>query len=296
VLDGWSASSARFREDANAEEDAILGAYRDRLLVELLQNAADAATGAGIRSRVLVRLTESLLEVANTGAPLTAAGVSAASTLRASAKRDAGSVGHFGVGFTAVLSVTSEPELVSHSGGVRWSRQLTYEAVAAIPALTAELVGRGGQVPVLRLPFPVEQAHVPEGYDTVVRLPLTADSFPIARRLVDALDPTLLLVLPALSEVAVEVPGTADQVFRCEWEGPDAILDGERWNAVEHRGLVPSALLATRGVEERARDTYEVRVLLPEGPWPSGVAQVLRARSRPMSRFRFRYSLWARCR
>ena len=277
VLNGWAASSARFREDANAEEDAVLGAYRDRLLVELLQNAADAATEAGIRSRVLVRLTETLLEVANTGSPLTAAGVSAASTLRASAKRDAGSVGHFGVGFTAVLSVTSAPELVSHSGGVRWSRQLTSDAVAAIPTLAAELSERAGQVPVLRLPFPVEQASVPQGYDTVVRLPLTAESLPIARRLIDALDPTLLLVLPALSEVTVEIAGADARTFSCEWDGPDAILDGERWNAVVHSGLIPDALLATRGVEERARDSYEVRVLLPEGPWPSGVAQVLRA-------------------
>jgi hypothetical protein len=277
VLSGWAASSARFREDANAEEDAVLGAYRDRLLVELLQNAADAATEAGIRSRVLVRLTETLLEVANTGSPLTAAGVSAASTLRASAKRDAGSVGHFGVGFTAVLSVTSAPELVSHSGGVRWSRQLTHDTVAAIPTLAAELSERAGQVPVLRLPFPVEQPSVPPGYDTVVRLPLTAESLPIARRLIDALDPTLLLVLPALSEVTVEIAGADARTFSCEWDGHDAILDGERWNAVTHSGLIPDALLATRGVEERARDSYEVRVLLPEGPWPSGVPQVLRA-------------------
>ena len=78
VLDGWNASPARFREDANAEEDAALGAYRDRLVVELLQNAADAAAEANVRSRVLIRLTDGLLEMANTGAALTAAGVSAA--------------------------------------------------------------------------------------------------------------------------------------------------------------------------------------------------------------------------
>jgi hypothetical protein len=277
VLDGWAASAARFREDANAEEDAVLGAYRDRLLVELLQNAADAASEAGSRSKVLVRLTDTVLEVANTGAPLTAAGVSAASTLRASAKREAGSVGHFGVGFTAVLSVTSEPELVSRSGGVRWSRELTREAVAAIPPLAGELAQRSGHVPVLRLPFPLVDAPIPQGYDTVVRLPLTADSLPIARALVDALDPTLLLVLPALSEVTLEVTGSPHRVFQCEWDGPDAVLDGQRWNAVVHRGPIPPALLATRGVEERTRDSYEVRVLLPEGPWPIGVAQVLRA-------------------
>jgi hypothetical protein len=40
VLAAWTDSPARFREDANAEEDLVLGGYRDRLLVELAQNAA----------------------------------------------------------------------------------------------------------------------------------------------------------------------------------------------------------------------------------------------------------------
>jgi hypothetical protein len=43
VLDAWAASPGRFREDANAEEDYALGGYRDRVVVELAQNAADAA-------------------------------------------------------------------------------------------------------------------------------------------------------------------------------------------------------------------------------------------------------------
>ena len=46
VLDSWTASPARFREDANAEEDHALTGYRDRLVVELAQNAADAASRA----------------------------------------------------------------------------------------------------------------------------------------------------------------------------------------------------------------------------------------------------------
>jgi hypothetical protein len=39
----WTASAARFREDANAEEELARGGYRDRIVVELAQNAADAA-------------------------------------------------------------------------------------------------------------------------------------------------------------------------------------------------------------------------------------------------------------
>ena len=88
VLDAWAASPARFREDANAEEDYALGGYRDRVVVELAQNAADAAARAGVPGRLRLTLRDGTLVAANTGAPLDAAGVEALSTLRASSKRD----------------------------------------------------------------------------------------------------------------------------------------------------------------------------------------------------------------
>src|SRR4051812_40405975 len=122
VLDAWTASPARFREDANAEEDLALGGYRDRLVVELAQNAADAALRAGVPGRLRLTLhpacardeSPAVLAAANTGAPLDAAGVESLSTLRASAKRDEAdlAVGRFGVGFSAVLAVSDEPAVV----------------------------------------------------------------------------------------------------------------------------------------------------------------------------------------
>src|SRR3954471_7190582 len=88
VLAAWTASPARFREDANAEEDFALGGYRDRLVVELAQNAADAALRAGAPGRLRLSLRDGVLLAANTGAPLDEAGIEGLSTLRVSAKRD----------------------------------------------------------------------------------------------------------------------------------------------------------------------------------------------------------------
>ncbi len=56
VLAAWTAAPARFREDANAEEDHALGGYRDRLVVELAQNAADAAARAGVLGQLRLTL------------------------------------------------------------------------------------------------------------------------------------------------------------------------------------------------------------------------------------------------
>src|SRR5580693_9957450 len=134
VLDGWAASPARFREDANAEEDYALGGYRDRVVVELAQNAADAAVRGGVPGRLRLTLRDGVLTAANTGAPLDAAGVEALSTLRASSKRDGGApggadgtVGRFGVGFAAVVAVSDAPRIRSAAGTgpaagtVQWS-------------------------------------------------------------------------------------------------------------------------------------------------------------------------------
>lgn len=287
VLDAWRASPARFREDANAEEDYALGGYRDRLVVELAQNAADAAARAGVPGRLELVLRDGVLAAANTGAPLDADGVASLSSLRASAKRDDRSaVGRFGVGFAAVLAVTDEPCVLSTSGGARWSRADTFALVEDLPALHPELGARGGHVPVLRLPFEAE-GRPPEGYDTAVVLPLRdAAAGDVAARLLAELDPTLLLLLPGLAEVVVEVGG-GRRVLRARPEGRDVVVEDDgvavRWRLHRDRGDLLASLLADRPVEEQRNPTWSVTWAVPidaDGvpqPLPAGVPSVVRA-------------------
>src|SRR5690625_275890 len=157
VTAAWADSPARFREDANAEEELVRGAYRDRVLVELAQNAVDAGGSDG--TRVRLEIWPDRLVVANTGAPLDAAGVESMSTLRASAKRFDEQVGRFGVGFAAVLTLTDTPQVVSADGAVWWSREHAAQVAATIPPLGPELQRRGQAVPVLRLPFAEGDVH-----------------------------------------------------------------------------------------------------------------------------------------
>ena len=261
VLAGWAASSARFREDANAEDDYALGGYHDRLVVELAQNAADAAVRAGLPGSLSLQLRDGVLTAANTGAPLDAAGVEALSTLRASAKRDGdATVGRFGVGFAAVLALSDEPELLSTSGGVRWS--LAESRALAVGVAADEVLRREGAVPVLRLPF-VAHGQPPAGYASAVRLPLRdGAAHDLAVRLLAAVDPTLLLTLPALTRIDVDLDGV--QRTMVAEEGPDGITvvtdDGAtlRWRVVRGSGRLDPALLAGRPVEERARSRWQV--------------------------------------
>ncbi len=299
VLDAWAASPARFREDANAEEDLALGGYRDRLAVELAQNAADAAARAGVPGRLRLTLhpanggAPSVLVASNTGAPLDATGVESLSTLRASAKREAsvaaGAVGRFGVGFAAVLSVSDEPALVGRTGGVRWSlaeaRTLAQEVAAHSPGLGGELRRREGHVPLLRLPLPAE-GTAPDGYDTAVVLPLRdVAAQDLAERLLDGIDAALLLTLPGLAEVVVETPEGVRELRRRQ-DGPYVLIEDSergatRWRVATDGGPLDPALLADRPVEERQRPSWSVTWAVPvdsEGaPARPGTAPVVHA-------------------
>ncbi|MEE2035590.1 sacsin N-terminal ATP-binding-like domain-containing protein, partial [Rhodococcus chondri] len=115
----WRSSPTRLREDAATEAALVRAGYRDRVLTELAQNAADAASRAAVAGTLRVWCEGTELHVANTGEPLDEAGVQALTALRASSK--AGGVGRFGVGFTAVLSVADEGEIRSRTGSVRFS-------------------------------------------------------------------------------------------------------------------------------------------------------------------------------
>ncbi|MEO3874519.1 hypothetical protein ABGB18_37495 [Nonomuraea sp. B12E4] len=258
VLAAWTASPARFREDANAEEDFALGGYRDRLIVELAQNAADAALRAGAPGLLRLTLQGDVLTAANTGAPLDATGVEGLSTLRVSGKRDeAGAAGRFGVGFAAVVSVCDEPAIGSRGGGsARWSRAETTAVVAGIPELAGELADRAGHVPLLRLPFDGPPLDVPEGFDTLVRLPMRdGAALAAVRRMLADTSPALLLGMPALRAIEIELDGVTRTVV------------AEGWHVVSESGEFTAEevgrLFADRPTEERARPFWSVRWAVP---------------------------------
>ena len=198
--------------------------------------------------------------MANTGAPLDAAGVAALASLRASAKRDdAGSVGRFGVGFTAVLALSDAPRLLGVDGGVAFSAERTAQEVAGLPGPAAELARRD-EPPVLRLVWPTDEAPR-AGFDTEVRLPLRPGVDGAA--LLDqarAGAPDLLLVLPDLVEI--EVAGT---VLRRSEPHPGQVIDRRRgaggWPAAS--GTLAAADAAAQATEQRCRRDWTVCWALP---------------------------------
>ena len=156
VLAAWAGSPARFREDANAEEDLVRGGYRDRLLVELAQNAADAAARAGVPGPAAAgagrRTTLLRGQHRRAAGRRRRAGRWRRCAPRPSGTSRAASAGSASASPRSWPSATSRRSL-STSGGVRFSADGDPGARSPrVPALADELARRDGAVPVLRLP------------------------------------------------------------------------------------------------------------------------------------------------
>ena len=167
VLGAWKASPARLREDANVEEDHARGYYRDRVVVELAQNAADAAVRAGVPGRLLLRLArtgrrhDARRRQHRRPARRRRRRVARLDARVGEARRRArGAVGRFGVGFAAVRAVADEVGVLLHDrrrplqpprhGGAARRRRVADGARRCAD----EVRRRDGSLPALRLPLP----------------------------------------------------------------------------------------------------------------------------------------------
>ena len=230
ILGSWLTSPTRLREDTAAETDLVGVGYRDRLLTELVANAADAATAAGIIGSVRVWQDGRWLHIANTGAPLDADGAAALTALRSSSKHGDGLIGRFGVGFTAVAAVSRHVEIRSVTGSFEFSAERT----------RAELVARGAvveQVPTLRLAWPIDTAPI-AGFDTEVVMEID-DSIDITAMFDGFATESVQLLLELESIDTIALP---DNTCRRHREDDIITIGGASWRelvAPRARWLLP---------------------------------------------------------
>lgn len=125
-LTNYQTEPADVREHAGIEEGVLAGGYGYRQVLELVQNGADAILEEheqpGIlpqQPRIAVLLKDSHLYVANTGAPLSVAGVEALLQSHSSPKRG-NQIGRFGLGFKSLLRLGGKLDIFSTTGSMRF--------------------------------------------------------------------------------------------------------------------------------------------------------------------------------
>ena len=88
--------------------------YHGRFIVELLQNASDQATEAGlVDSCVTIMRTAELVAFANEGIEFKEEGLRSITSLGLSTKRPQDAIGNKGIGFKSVFQVSESPEIYS---------------------------------------------------------------------------------------------------------------------------------------------------------------------------------------
>lgn len=155
-LRSYDADPGLLKEHFGIEETVLAGGYGYRQVFELVQNGADAMLEAQLRGeakggegRIQVRLSGSMLYVANTGAPFDEEGLDALLRSHSSPKRG-NQIGRFGLGFKSLLKLNGKIDVFpKSSGAIRFDPERCRE----------ELRQRYGvaHTPGLRLAWPLSQ-------------------------------------------------------------------------------------------------------------------------------------------
>lgn len=252
------------------DERQIADDYAGRELLELVQNAADAAAEQGGKGRVRIEIDGERLIVANTGQPFRPGGVESLMTPHASDKpnRKIKLIGSKGLGFRALLNWSHEPVISSGELEIGFSEEYASSYVEAlaqqIPQI-AKICEDEEELPVPILAFPASGAALDalpnvqqrdllhrarqlreEGFDTVVAAPFDDEgAFDWALKQADEFAPTFLLFVEALEEIDLRVAGRPPVTWRRKSVAPDTyaleVRNGElvsdrRWICIRKTG------------------------------------------------------------
>ncbi|WP_424568760.1 sacsin N-terminal ATP-binding-like domain-containing protein [Streptomyces sp. CH-036] len=278
AINSYRANSNLITEHANQEESIRVGGYSNRTLLELVQNAADAMSGAAEheegagRVEIVLDLDRQTLYCANAGRPFSRSGLTTLAHAHLSGKRG-DEIGRFGLGFKSVLAVTDTPQVFSRSVAFEFNSPKAKAAIAAIGPAPKRL-------PVLRtltrIDAEVEFAKDPvlaelaEWAVTIVRLP-HATRLENLKKEIEEFRSEFLLFVNSVRDIRLRVVG-ADANFvtshvsrdlgggRFRIERPDGGHD--EWY-VDNRMHAPSPEARIEVGEAVSRDRMKVTVAMP---------------------------------
>jgi hypothetical protein len=273
----YGRNSNLISEHANHEESIRVGGYSERTLLELVQNGADAMSGAEReesavgRVEIVLDMANQTLYCANIGRPFSRDGITAITHAHLSGKRG-DEIGRFGLGFKSVLAVSDSPQVFSRSVSFEFNSPQARAAIAGVKS-TAK------RHPILRTPT-VADAMAAFAEDpvltelagwatTVVKLP-RASGLARLRREIELFPSEFLLFVGAIREIKLRVLGTepfeTTHVSRdfgngvLKIERPDS--SGDEW-IVKSRMHSPSAEARKQVGEAVSREKVKVTVAVP---------------------------------
>ena len=204
-------------EDYRKEQEKI-DEYNGRQLLELLQNADDAAISAE-KKYCFISLTDNKLIVANNGEPFTEDGIESLMYSNLSPKmREQNKIGQKGLGFRSVLSWANRVTIKSADFAVEFSKDIAMEFLQEVKEnnpnvdkIINDKISEDEEdtIAILRCPR-VLDVIPPEysDYDTYIVIELKESQIDnVIKQIEEELDMEVLLFLNNLETISVEYPG-----------------------------------------------------------------------------------------
>ncbi|MEU0542747.1 DEAD/DEAH box helicase family protein [Nocardia sp. NPDC005978] len=279
AIASYEANPNLISEHANHEESIRVGGYANRALLELVQNAADAMSGASSsesgahagRVEIVLDIPNRTLYCANAGRPFSKTGITSITHAHLSGKRG-DEIGRFGLGFKSVLSVSQSPQVFSRSVSFEFNSPIAQQAIRGV-------IPNVRRVPILRTAVLVEPeehfstdpvlSDLAKWAVTIVKLP-DATNIMRLRDEIESFKSEFLLFVGSVREIKLRVLG--DDGFKTSHtsrdlgngvlkiERPDG--SGDEWVVVE-RMHAPSAKARHEVGEAVSREKVKVTVAVP---------------------------------
>jgi hypothetical protein len=209
----YKESPALLVQDYHIEQQNIQ-AYNGRQLLEMLQNADDAAEIAKDK-KVAIRLADNYLHISNNGEPFTEEGFQSIIYSNISSKTiQQNKIGNKGLGFRSILSWSDEVIIQSGGATIAFSEPIATsflkELINEQPSLKG-FIARNSKVefPIatLRVPQVIKNDLAKQEFDTSISIKLKEDIFEdVQQQILSIIDKETLIFLNHLEIVEIDSP------------------------------------------------------------------------------------------
>lgn len=280
----YLAEPRRLTSDAGIEKAASKD-YSGREILEIAQNADDAATEANIKGRILFDLKEDALFIANTGNVFSEAGLESIMLAHASPKMFSRNlIGSKGLGFRSLLNWTQSPLIMSGSLEVGFhhdaAKQSVRDLLQEMPIRSNTDRQLDRHCPILSFPiwenFGAWDANIVrhgktlrENYDTVIVIPYhSPKTRQQVMRQLEELRPRLLLFMKSVESIEISGSDFETRKLGCkkthenlreitEIGVDERIISKENWYLRQCSEAIPEE---HRAQDNDASNTLEVAV------------------------------------
>jgi len=274
-MEAYAKSGSDISEHHGIEQTVLAGGYGYRQVLELVQNGADAileghenGLARNNENRIHVSLRDSLLYVANTGAPLSDKGVKALLSSHSSPKRG-NQIGRFGLGFKSLLRLGGKIDLfTARSGAIRFDPERCRRELMEQFKVT--------EAPGLRLAWPLEDEEQRRDpmlrefawAETVVRAEVrTADLLEHLRQEIRSFPSEFVLFQPLPVVLQLNDGQEPQRIMRVEANGDERILDtggvNSRWRMVKRDIQITEPRAINDATHIHARDSIPLAWAVP---------------------------------